>query len=98
MAATNTSSEVVLAVLRCYRHPVTSLDYNFGFLLIFLTALTLTTPLTNGWRLFRCGIAGPAIALGWIYLAWAPYDNNDMDQWGVTILMSECASCVLGSA
>lgn len=75
--------------LRRHRHPVTPLDYNFGFFLILLTALTLTTPLTPSYRIFRRGIAGPVIIIGWLYLAWLPYSLNDSEQWGVTNLMSE---------
>lgn len=75
--------------LRAYRHEATPLDYNFGFFLIFATALALTTPLTPGWRLVRTGLFGPAIVVGWIFLAWIPYIRNDSEQWGVTLLMSE---------
>ena len=74
--------------LRGYRHQALVLDYIFGFLLIFLTALTLTTPLSPGWRLFRTSIAGPLIALGWLYNAWIPYVMNDSEQWEVTVFMS----------
>lgn len=72
-----------------YRHEATPFDYTFGFFLIFATALTLTTPLTPGWRLLRAGVIGPAIFLGWLYLAWIPVVKNSSEQWGVTNLMSE---------
>ena len=82
------SSTNLVQTLRGYRHQALVLDYNFGFLLIFLTALTLTTPLSPGWRLFRTSIAGPLIALGWLYNAWIPYVMNDSEQWEVTVFMS----------
>lgn len=78
--------------IRHYRHEAHPLDYNLAFLLIFLTALVLVTPLTPGYRLFRQAIAGPAITFGWLYTAWVPYVRNDAEQWEVTILSSESIS------
>jgi hypothetical protein len=82
----------LLAGIRQYRHKAKIIDYNLGFLLIFLTAVILTTPLTPGYRLLRQSVLGPAIVLGWLYLAWIPYNPNDVEQWEVTILMSELHS------
>jgi hypothetical protein len=75
--------------IRYYRHEAHPLDYNLAFLLIFLTALVLVTPLTPGYRLFRQAIAGPMITFGWLYTAWVPYVRNDAEQWEVTILSSK---------
>jgi hypothetical protein len=75
--------------IRYYRHEAHPLDYNLAFLLIFLTALVLVTPLTPGYRLFRQAIAGPLITAGWLYTAGVPYVRNDAEQWEVTILSSK---------
>ena len=75
--------------LRYFRHEAHSLDYNLAFTLIFLTALTLITPLSPGYRRFRQSVAGPLITLGWLYVAWVPYVRNDAEQWEVTILSSK---------
>jgi hypothetical protein len=79
----------IIDTIRYYRHEAHPLDYNFASILILSTALTLITPLTPGYRLFRQAIAGPLIACGWLYLAWVPYVRNDAEQWEVTILTSE---------
>jgi hypothetical protein len=79
----------LIDTIRYYRHEAHPLDYNLAFLLIFLTALVLVTPLTPGYRLFRQAIAGPAITIGWLYTAWVPYVRNDAEQWEVTILSSK---------
>jgi len=79
----------VLAFIRRYRHEIKIIDYHFGFFLIFLTALILTTPITPGYRLLRQAVLGPVVVLGWLYLAWIPYTRNDVEQWEVCILMSE---------
>jgi len=75
--------------LRYYRHEAHPLDYNLAFTLISLTALTLITPLSPGYRLIRQSVAGPLITLGWLYVAWVPYVRNDAEQWEVTILSSK---------
>lgn len=79
----------VFDALREYRHPAGVLDYNLGYLWTFMFALTLTTPHTSGYKLFRRAIAAPVIVVGWLYFAWVPYIANDSEQWGVTLLMSE---------
>lgn len=75
--------------IRYHRHEAHPLDYNFASILILSTALTLLTPLSPGYRLFRKAVAGPLIACGWLFLAWVPYVRNDAEQWEVTILASE---------
>jgi len=79
----------IVETIRHYRHEAHPLDYNFASILILSTALTLLTPLSPGYRLFRKAVAGPLIACGWLYLAWVPYVRNDAEQWEVTILASE---------
>ena len=71
------------------RHPMGLLDWVFGAFLICLTCAFLSSPLTPRWRMVRAAFAGPAIALGWVYLAFVPLNLNDEDQWGTTILMCE---------
>ncbi|WVQ75038.1 hypothetical protein IAR50_004647 [Cryptococcus sp. DSM 104548] len=68
--------------------PVVPLDYILGSLNILLTTFVLAAPHTDGWKLFRVGVAAPLISAIWVYLSFVPVTTCDYDHWGIPILLA----------